>query len=193
MFKRKYEFKPDRDRSSALSKLYLTKKQRRTLLKWLLIALVLVFISVVQDVVLSKVKIFGVHTDLVACAILLVCILQDPEIGCVFGLVSSSLYWFSGSAPGPYVIALLTVLGVVVSIFRHSYLRASFGSAMLCTAGTVMLYELLVFAVGFFLGRTTGSRLLGFCVTGGVSLAIMPFLYPVFVAISKIGGESWKE
>lgn len=193
MFKRKYEFKPDKDRTSALSKLYVTKKQRLTLVKWLLMALVLVLISVVQDVILSKVAIFGAHTDLLACAILTVCVLQDPEVGCVFALVGSSLYWFSGSAPGSYVIALLTVLGVLVSIFRHSYLRFSFGSTMLCTVVAVMVYELLVFAIGYFLGRTTASRLLGFCITGGVSLAVMPLLYPVFVAIGKIGGESWKE
>lgn len=193
MFKRKYEFRPDKERSGALSKLYITKKQRLTILKWVLMALVLVCISVVQDVILSKVTIFGVHTDLLACAILLVCVLQDPEVGCVFGLVSSLLYWFSGSAPGPYVVALLTVLGVVASIFRYSYLRFSFGAVILCTAAAVMLYELLLFAVGFFLGRTTISRLIRFCITGGVSLAVMPLLYPILAAIGKIGGESWKE
>lgn len=193
MFKRKYEFKPDKERSGTLSKLYITPKQRLTILKWVLTALVLVILSVIQDVILSRVTVFGVHTDLLACAILLVCVLQDPEVGCVFGLVSSLLYWFSGSAPGPYVVALLTVLGVLASIFRYSYLRFSFGTVILCTAAAVMLYELLLFAIGFFLGRTTISRLANFCITGGVSLAVMPLLYPIFAAIGKIGGESWKE
>ncbi|MBP3305212.1 MAG: hypothetical protein J6L24_04510 [Oscillospiraceae bacterium] len=193
MFKRKYEFKPDKDRSGTLSKLYVTKKQRLTLLKWLLMTFVLVVISVVQDVILSQIPIFGTRIDLLACAILLACVLQDPEVGCVFALVSSALYWFSGSAPGPYVVALLTALGVVVSIFRHSYLRYSFVSILTCTAAAVMVYELLTFAIGFFLGRTTLSRLAGFCLSGGLSLAVMPLLYPVFVAIGKIGGETWKE
>ena len=193
MFKRKYEFKPDKDRSGALSKLYVTKKQRLTLLKWLLMAMVLVFISVVQDVILSQIPIFGARIDLLACAILLACVLQDPEVGCVFAFVSSALYWFSGSAPGSYVIALLTVLGVVVSIFRHSYLRYSFVSIFACTAAAVMVYELLTFAIGFFLGRTTVSRLAGFCLSGGLSLAAAPLLYSIFVAIGKIGGETWKE
>ena len=193
MFKRKYEFKPDKERSGTLSKLYITPKQRLTILKWVLTAVVLVILSVIQDVILSRVTVFGVHTDLLACAILLVCVLQDPEVGCVFGLVSSLLYWFSGSAPGPYVVALLTVLGVLASIFRYSYLRFSFGTVILCAAAAVMLYELLLFAIGFFLGRTTVSRLANFCITGGVSLAVMPLLYPIFAAIGKIGGESWKE
>ena len=56
-----------------------------------------------------------------------------------------------------------------------------------------MVYELLTFAIGFFLGRTTVSRLAGFCLSGGLSLAAAPLLYPIFVAIGKIGGETWKE
>ena len=50
MAREKYEFKPDNVGTGLLSKLYLTKKQRQALLKWLLYALVLL---VLQDVQLS--------------------------------------------------------------------------------------------------------------------------------------------
>lgn len=193
MFKRKYEFKPDRERSGTLSKLYITKKQRMALVKWLLMALLLTLISVVQDVILSRVTLFGAHLDVLVCAILMVCILLDPEVGCIFVLISSGLYWFSGSAPGPYVIFILTGLGVVVGIFRHSFLRDSFASVMLCTAAAVLVYELLIFVIGWILGNVTGDSLRDFCISGGVSLAVMPLLYPIVVSIGKIGGESWKE
>ena len=193
MFKKKYEFKPDKERSGTLSKLYITKKQRLTLVKWFLMALLLTAISVVQEVILSRVHIFGAPTDLLACTILMVCILQDPEIGCIFVLISSTLYWFYGSAPGPYVILLLTGLGIVVSIFRHAFLRDSFASTMICTSVAVMVYELLIFAIGYFLGHITVLSLRSFCITGGVSLAVMPLIYPIVVSIGKIGGESWKE
>lgn len=193
MFKRKHEFKPDKDRTGTLNKLYITKKQRLQFTKWLLMALMLVLISIIQDVIMSRIAIYGSHTDLTVCAILLVCIMLDPEIGSVFVLVSSSLYYFSGSAPGPYVIVMLTVLGVLIAIIRQSYLRYSFLSIFLCTAVAVMVYELVLFAVGLFLGYTTVSRLAGFCISGGLSLAAIPVLYPIFAAISKIGGETWKE
>ena len=106
------EFKPDKPRSGFLSKLYLTQLQRRAILKWLRYALVLVGLSVAQDVILCRVRIFGATTDLVPCCILAVCILQGAESGCIFALVGSMLYYFSGSAPGAYCVVLLTALGV---------------------------------------------------------------------------------
>ncbi len=193
-FKRKHEFKPDKERAAGvLSRLYLTKKQRLAILKWLLMALVLVALSVVQDSILSQVRIFGATTDLVSAAILLVCIMLDPETGSVFTLISAVCFEFSGSAPGAYAIALITVYGVILSIFRHSFLHAGFGSTFLCTALAVMAYQLSVFGIGLFLGNTTLSRLPVFCVTGLLSLAAMPLLYPAFSSISNIGGEQWRE
>lgn len=193
-FRRKNEFKPDRPYASGiLSRLYITKKQRLAIGKWLLMALVLVMLSVVQDTILSRVRIFGITTDLVSAAILMVCIMLDPEIGCVFTLVSSCLYEFSGSAPGAYVIALITLIGMLLAIFRHSFLRSGFGAVILCTAVAVMLYQLTLFGIGYFLGHTTLSRLPDFCMTGLLSLAVMPALYPIFSSISKIGGETWRE
>lgn len=194
LFRRKNEFKPDRPHgSSILSRLYITKKQRLAIGKWLLMALVLVVLSVVQDSVMSRVQIFGTTTDLVSTAILMVCIMLDPEIGCVFTLVSSCLYEFSGSAPGAYVIALITGLGLLLAIFRHGFLRAGFGAVLLCTAVAVMAYQLILFAIGYFLGNTTASHLSHFLVKGLLSLAVMPALYPIFSSISKIGGETWRE
>lgn len=191
-FKRKHEFRPDKNRSW-LRNLYLTKQQRLNLLKWLLITAALVFLSIVQDVILSRVNIFGTTTDLVAYGILLMCVILDPEVGCVFALVSSCIYQFSGSAPGPYVIALLTFLGVIVAILRQSYLRYSFGSIYLGTAVAVMVYEIGLFLVGLFLEHTTASTFSHFLLTGVLGWVIIPVLYPVFTAIGKIGGETWKE
>lgn len=191
-FKRKHEFRPDKNRS-VLSKLYLTKQQRLKVLKWLLMAAALVFLSIVQDVIMSRVSILGTTTDLVAYAILLVCVILDPEVGCVFALVSSSVYQFSGSAPGPYVIALLTILGVIVAILRQSYLRYSFGSVYLSAAVAVMVYEIGLFFVGLFLEHTTMATFSHFLLTGVLGLVAIPVLYPVFTAIGKIGGETWKE
>ncbi len=192
-FKRKHEFRPDKNRSTVLNKLYLTKIQRLKVLKWLLITAALVFLSIVQDVIMCRIHIFGATTDLVAYAILVVCVILDPEVGCLFTLISSSVYYFSGSAPGPYVIALLTILGVLIAIGRQSYLRYSFGSICLCAAVAVMLYEIGLFFIGLALDHTTGQALPRFLLTGAFGLVAIPALYAVFTAISKIGGETWKE
>lgn len=193
MFKRKHEFKPDRTDSGILNKLYLTKRQRLHFLKWVLIGLSLVALSLVQDTMLSRLSIYGATFDLVACGILLGCMFFDPDTSAVFLLVSASFYYFSGTAPGVYVIAVLTVFGVLLCIFRRSYLRRCFSSTFLCTGAGLILYKLTVFVIGLFLSSTTADRFTVFAISAGLSVAVIPLLYPLFWTISNIGGETWKE
>lgn len=193
MFKRKHEFRPDKTESGTLNKLYITKKQRTKALKWVLMILALVTVCVTQDVVLSRLRLWGATFDLMAATLLLVCILQDPEIGSIFVLAASAVYSFSGSAPGYYVIALLTVIGVFFAIVRHCYLHTSFGSTMLCTAAAIAIYEMALFGIALFFGYTTITRLTDSLVKTGLSVAAMPLMYPIFTAICKIGGETWND
>ncbi len=193
LFKKKHEFRPDKEHSGILSKLYLTKKQRTTVFKWVLIAAVLVLVSIIQDVIMSRVHIYGATTDFIPLALLLMCMMLDPEVGSVFIITASALYWFSGSAPGPYVILFLTALGIFISILRQNYLRYNFVTLTLCAFGALMIYELAVFSVGFILGYTTGSRFIYFVLSGLYSIVALPVLYPIFTGLIKIGGESWKE
>ena len=190
---KKYEFKPDRHGSGLLEKLYLTQKQRRTLLKWLLYGLVLLALSLLQDVILCRVRLFGATTELVPCGIFLICVMVGAESGSVFAMVASFLYLFSGTAAGYYCVVLITGLAAAVTLLRQSYLRRSFSSTMLCVAVAMVVYELLVFGFGVFLGMTTFARLGGFMFTAAVSLIAAPVLYPVVKAIGTVGGESWIE
>jgi hypothetical protein len=64
---------------------------------------------------------------------------------------------------------------------------------MLCAGVGMIAYELLVFFIGWFLGSTTFGRIRVFALCGFLSFAVMPLLYPVFLSISNIGGETWKE
>ena len=94
------EFRPDKSSTSILSYFVLTRKQQKTLLKWVFYTLALVLISVVQDVLLSQVRIFGATTELIPCAIFVICILEGSQRGSVFALVAGLCYLFSGTAPG---------------------------------------------------------------------------------------------
>ena len=193
LFKRKRDFKPDRTGKGLLNKLYLTPRQRLTILKWTLFGLCLLALSLLQDVLLCRLSIFGATTDLVSAGILLTVMILQPDQGSVFALVSSTLYYFSGSAAGPYCIGLLTVLSLMLNIFRHAFLRRSFGSIMLCAGTGMLVYQLVIYCAGLFLGFTTSARFTVFLVTALLSVAVMPILYPAFQAVGKIGGESWKE
>lgn len=188
-----YEFRPDKPQVSWLSKLHLTQQQRSTLLKWALYGLLLLVLSLLQDVVLCRLRLFEATTELVPCAIFLICIMEGSESGSLFSLISSSLYVFSGSAAGPYCLILITALAIFVCIFRQGYLRKGFAAAMLCTAFAVILYETAVFAIGFFTGLTIAERFIGFAVTAGLTILTAPILYPIILSIGSIGGETWKE
>lgn len=190
---KKYDFQPDKPRTSLLQHLLLTKQQQKTVLKWSLYAVLLLVLSVVQDVLLSPVRLLGATTDLVPCGIFLICLLEGSHSGSVFSLVASILYLFSGTAPGPYSMVAITFLSVGVCMFRQAFLQESFLAAFLCCAVAMTLYELVNFAFGLFLALTPFSRIFGFLVTAILSLLAVPVLYPVLKAISTIGGPSWKE
>ena len=193
MAKRKYDFRPDNLRSTLLNKLYLTPKQRKTILRWFLICLLLLTVSVLQDVILCRMQFFGATTDLVPCAIFLTCVILGTESSSLFVLLSALAYQSSGTAPGYYVIPLITILAILLSMFREGFLRKSFSSVMLSAGVAVMLYEMLLFVAGLAFGNTRPDRWSVFLITGILSLLTLPILYPAIKTIAKIGGETWKE
>ena len=190
---KKYEFKPDKPRSGTMSKLFLTKKQRSALLKWSLYGLILLVLSVLQDVLLSRFRIFNATTELVPCGIFLICLAEGLEGGSVFSLVASALYLFSGTAPGYYAIVYITFLCVLVTFFRQSFLQKGFLADMLCTGAAVAIYTLAVFFTGVFLEYTMLSRIGSHLVTAVLSIAPAPLLYPVVQGVRTVGGDLWKE
>lgn len=190
---RKYEFKPDKQSTGLFSRLYLTKLQRQSLLKWGLYSLCLLVLSLLQDMLLCRFRLLGATTELIPCAIFLICLLQDMEDGSIFALVASFVYLFTGSSPGMYVPVMITFLAVGAMFLRQSYLIKGFGSILLCTVGAMFVYELIVFFINLFLQLTRPDRFVGFMITTGLSLLSAPVLYPLFAKISQIGGNSWND
>ena len=193
MARRKYEFRPDKTRSNFLSRLTPTRQQRMNLLKWGLYIALMVLASVLQDVVLCKTQLFGATTDLVPYAIILICVRRGADRSAVFCLISAMLYKFSGTAPGYYVIALLPLLALPAAMVHQSYFRKSLGSTMLCACTAILIYEMCVLLFGLGLGHTTGARAVRFLITGLLSVAVCPILYPIINAIEKIGEKTWKD
>ena len=189
---KKHEFRPDKPKFSLLTYLVLAPSQRRSLLKWGLYTALLILLSVVQDVMLSQVRLFGATSELVPCAIFLICILEGTQNGSIFALISSLLYLFSGTAPGIYSMVAITFCAIGVCILRQAYLQERFSSAMLCVSLAMLCYVLVNFIFGLFLGLTLWSRFYGFLITAVLSLVVVPVLYPVCKAIDKIGGQVWK-
>lgn len=188
------EFKPDKPRVGLLSKLYLTQKQRMSILKWALYTLVLLCLSVVQDVLLCKLSIFGATTELVPVGIFLICLLEGGETGSIFLLISSCIYVFSGTPAGNYCIVFITAFGLLATFLRQSFLQKGLPAAALCVFIAMVLYQMAVYVIGLFFSQTYPGRIGVFFLTAVLSMIVLPALYPVFCGIGKIGGgEPWKE
>lgn len=191
MARKKQEFRPDVRKVDWAGKLLPTPRQWKQIIKWTLFSVVCLIALLVQDVVMPRFP--GITTDLAVCCILAVSIMQGAQSGCIFTLCAAALYYFSGSAPGPYCIFLLTVIGIFGGMFRQNFLRKGFVTLFLCVVAALLLYEMSLFGVGLLLGHTTIARAGTFVLTALMSsVAVVP-LYPVFAAIGKIGGEVWNE
>ena len=191
--KKVYEFKPDRQGTSLLKQLYLTRLQRMQLLKWSGLAALCVLMLIVQDVLMSQIRISGATTDLVVCIVFLIGLYEGTENGSLFALIASIVYLFSGSSPGAQCIALLSCTTVVLNLLRQSCWRRSGGSILLCTCAGIVIYEMLNFLFGIFVGNTIWARAGVFMLVAAFTCACAFPLYPVVKLISKIGGETWKE
>ncbi len=197
MFKRSRrsnsEFRPDAQESTWLKTAHMTQQQKLRLAKWGLYILTVIMSLVLQDVIMSQIRIFGATTDLAVCAILLITVIEGTEIGSLFILIASTLYYFSGTAPGAYCIGLMTFLGVGATLFRQMFWHRSRGSVVLCTAIALTLYELGLFAVGLFSELTIVSRANIFLLTAAYSCAALIPMYSLIHKIGLIGGNTWKE
>ena len=193
MARKKYEFRPDPTGFDWVSKLLLTPKQRKSVLKWLLYSLVCVAGLVFQDSMLARVRFLGGGFELTPALIILICVLEGCENGSVFALMASMIYVFSGSGQDRYCIVLLTLAAVLAAAFRQSYLRRGVSSDLICVTGAMVLYEMSLFAVGLFLELTYGGRWGVFFMTAPVSTLAAGVLYRPLKYIGTIGGNLWKE
>ena len=195
-FRRKQEFsefRPDAQTATWAKTTRLTRQQRLRLAKWALYALLIMLMLVVQDVIMSQFRFFGATTDLAVCTILLITVIEGTEVGSLFVLIASTMYYFSGSAPGAYCIGLMSFLGIAAVMLRQLYLHRSKGSIIFCSAIAVMAYEVGLFVVGILSELTIWIRLVNFVLTGAYSCLVLIPLYPLIYKIGLIGGNTWKE
>lgn len=193
-FRRKQpEFRPDADGSSLRKLLHFTRQQRLDVLRWVLYAGVCMLMLLIQDVLMSRITIMGSTTDLAPAAILMIAVMENGEIGSLYALIASVIYFFSGSAPEAYCVILITVFGMFFSLLRQQYLHRSIGSVVVCAGLAQICYELGLWGIGLFLGMTRFDRLGRFFLTGVYSTAVMVPLYWILNKIGTMGGRQWKE
>lgn len=187
------EFKPDPRQNSLSGLFHVTQLQKQRMLKWALYVLTGILLLTIQDVIMSRVSIFGATTDLPVVYILLITVIEGVDVGSLFVLFASTIYYFSGSAPGPYCIGLLCAVGIIATLLRQAYLRRTKASIVICAGIALTIYEMGLFVVGIGLGLTRWDRVFSFLITAGYSFGVMALLYPLINRIGLIGGTTWKE
>lgn len=110
--RRDRDFRPDKPQGSLLDKLYITKQQRETLLKWTLYGVLTLLCLVIQDTFLSGIWVFGASPDLVPMIILLIGMMQSTEAGATFALCAALFYFHAGSAPGAFCRGCAAAAGI---------------------------------------------------------------------------------
>ena len=190
---RQNEFRPDPATSTWLKPRKLTRQQRLRLFKWLMYALIVIMSLVIQDVIMSQLRLFGATTDLAVGAILLITVIEGTDVGSLFVFIASILYWFSGSSPTPVSIILLTALGIGATMFRQMFWHRSRGTLTLCACLALTAYELGLFVTGLMQGLTYWGRLPSFLLTSIYTCLVMIPLYSLVYKTGLIGGNTWKE
>ena len=191
--KKRNEFRPDPTTSTWLKTRRLTRLQKLRLLKWVLYALIVILCLVIQDVIMSQLRLFGATTDLAVGAILLITVIEGTDVGSLFVFIASILYWFSGSSPTPVSIILLTALGIGATMFRQMFWHRSRGTLTLCACLALTAYELGLFVTGLMQGLTYWGRLPSFLLTSVYTCLVMIPLYSLVYKTGLIGGNTWKE
>ena len=187
------EFTPDPRQNSLSGLFHVTQLQKQRMLKWTLYVLTGILLLTIQDVIMSRVSIFGATTDLPVVYILLITVIEGVDVGSLFVLFASTIYYFSGSAPGPYCIGRLCAVGIIATLLRQAYLRRTKASIVICAGIALALYAMGLFVVGIGLGLTRRDRVFSFLITAGYSFGVMVLLYPLINKIGLIGGTTWKE
>ena len=190
---RQNEFRPDPATSTWLKTRKLTRQQRLRLFKWQMYALIVIMSLVIQDVIMSQLRLFGATTDLAVGAILLITVIEGTDVGSLFVFIASILYWFSGSSPTPVSIILLTALGIGATMFRQMFWHRSRGTLTLCACLALTAYELGLFVTGIMQGLTYFGRLPSFLLTSAYTCLVMIPLYTLVNKTGLIGGNTWKE
>ena len=187
------EFRPDRTPISLPKIFFITQVQRARFAKWGLYILTLILTLTVQDVIMSRIRLFGTTTDLAAMLILLITVIEGVDVGSLFVLIASVLYYFSGTASTPYCVILLSGVGIGASLLRQAWLHRSKGSIVFAAGAALMVYELALFVLALAQGLTHFGRVFAFFLTALYSWAVMIPMYDLINKIGLIGGNTWKE
>lgn len=141
-----------------------------------------------QTVILGKDGLWGQSPDFVAVVIITVCMVEGPERGGLFALLTSIFWALSGIDRGALQILCLTVLPVLCSHYSRKIFSIVYIPALLSCGLTLLISHGLSLALKVFYEAAPThlyfTRLLPGIL---VSLLFQPLVYWLSKSIEKIG------
>ena len=159
------------------------------IIKWLVYALALLPIWILDAFLLGRWPLFGTVPLLLPLAVVAVAVLEGATAGAGFGM-GVGLLWALGYADvGGGMVSFMVVAGMLSGVAAQYALTQGFAGCFICSTGTLVVLELLRVARGIFIQLAPLPVLLG--VAGKelfLTLLWTPAVYFVFLqAFRKVG------
>lgn len=171
-----------------LGKFYITPGQWRHIFRWLLYTVLFLAVMLVQTVILGRNGIFGQHPDLVAVVIICVAMVEGPERGGTFALITSTFWALSGIDRGALQILCLTTLPILCSFLSRKIFSAAYITCLITCGFTIFIAQTLSYLLRLFYESIPAYLYMTRLIPGIlVSLLFQPVIYWLVKSIEKIG------
>ena len=158
----------------------------KKILMWALYAALLVFLSALQSVLFGKTRIFGTKLCLIPVAIACIAMHCGAENGALFGLAAGLFWCFCGADGGALLILSATLAALGTGLLCERWLMKNFVSALILSAGSLLLTQGLLLAFKAYLGQAGGEAIPVLLLQALVSLLAVPPVYLAAWGIAKI-------
>ncbi len=171
-----------------LDKFYITPGQWRHFFRWTLYSLLFLSAMILQTVIWGDDGFLGQNPHVVAVAILTVCMVEGPERGGLFALLSSTFWALSGIDRGALQILCLTTLPILSVYWTRKLFSISYIPDLLSCGLILFITNTVDFLLRMFYDGIPGymffTRLLPGIV---VTLLFQPLIYWLVKSMEKIG------
>ena len=159
--------------------------------KWISYGIALVLTALLQGLIFSRLRLFGVIPMLLPLALTAVAVLEGSGAGGGFGLAVGLVWTLSYPLGWGGAVIGMTLAGAAIGSVSQYVLSQSLPGCMLCGAGLLAVLDGLRIAGALISDRGDLPALLEVAVPECLlSLVWMPFIYLLFRAVyRKVGGD----
>lgn len=163
------------------------RERYKKALMWVLYALLLLTVAVIQGVVFGRTRYFGTKLSLLPVAVACIAMHGGAEDSGVFGLAAGVFWCLSGGDGGGLLILLCTLCALAAGYLCDRYLNRNLLSAAMMCLMALVVTQTLLFLFKRYIGQTGDEGWLILLRQIGLSMLACPPVYLAAWAIRKAG------